>query len=289
MYVRTDEASRLAPAQDMTFGRPAAADRTTAPAPLALTRVPNTRLEPFRWICRILTRSYDKPGVSIGTGILISPYHVLTCAHVIYPPQATRTKEINVFPGQNGPDDEDWPSFRANGWAISPGWRANNCHTAGEDFGIVRLARSTNFGFWRLGPFDPAQLAGVSATLAGYPASKEEKARFMFLSRAPIVAGIHISNCTEPTPQRKGTLTGVLAPITETTKLIAHGLDTAPSQSGGPMWILREGQRVLVALHAGDIADGAYKKGVLLSTGVRRRVAGWISNSMRPIRTAAAA
>jgi hypothetical protein len=111
----------------------------------------------------------------------------------------------------------------------------------------------------------------------------------MFLSRGPVVAGIDIRSCTEPTPQRKGTLTGVLAPITETTKLIVHRLDSAPSQSGGPMWILREGRRILVALHAGDLAGGASKKAVLLSTGVRRRVADWIANSMRPVRTDAAA
>ena len=84
------------------------------PRSLPLTRVRDTRLLPFGLICRIVTRSYDKPDFSVGTGMLINRHHVLTCAHNIYPHQTPRTKTIDVIPMQNGPDGK-WPVFRANG------------------------------------------------------------------------------------------------------------------------------------------------------------------------------
>ena len=72
-----------------------------------MVRVENALVAPYRCICRIVARAYDKPEneYSVGTGFLISPYYVLTCAHNIYPLQAPRTKTIDVYPAQNGPDE----------------------------------------------------------------------------------------------------------------------------------------------------------------------------------------
>jgi V8-like Glu-specific endopeptidase len=241
---------------------------------MSLTRVPDTRVEPVAFICRIVTRSYDKPGESIGTGVFVSPYHVLTCAHNIFPPQAPRTKEIIVFPGQNGPDSEC--HVRANAWAISPGWRGTNCFTAGEDIGIIRVACPMSPGFWTLKPFDVTSLPGATVTLAGYPYGREPKARHMYISRGSITGTIQIQKCTGD--MVTGTADGRLLPtITEATNLIAHDLDTAPSQSGSPMWIVQPGGRFLVALHAGRIDENRQGKAVLLNQAVRRRVADWMT------------
>src|SRR5262249_20157557 len=152
-------------------------------------------------------------------------YHVLTCAHVIFPPQAPLTTDIVVFPGQNGPDTDC--RVRADGWAVSPGWRANDCHTAGEDLGIIRLACPMNPGFLPLRPFDPSQLVGASVSLAGYPFGPEPKARHMYYSRGSIRGAIRIQRCTGDAA--KGTVEGLIIPISEATSLIAHDLDTAPS------------------------------------------------------------
>lgn len=253
---------------------PAPAPAQSGIAPLALpamrlTRVQDTRLEPFNSICRIVTRSYDKPGESIGTGVLITPYHVLTCAHVIFPPQAPNTKEIVVFPGQNGPDSAC--HVKADAWAISPGWRMKDCHTAGEDLGIIRLACPMSPGIFPLRPFNPAQLMGASVSLAGYPYGREPKARHMYFSRGLITGDIRIQTCTESTAT--GPPPG---PISDATSLISHNLDTAPSQSGSPMWIVQPGGRFLVALHSGRINNNQLGKAVLLNAAVRRRVADWI-------------
>jgi len=273
------------------LGRGEPAPRSTGETPglitpLALTRVLDTASLPFRCICRIHVRT-TKGGNSIGTGVLISRYHVLTCAHVLYPredPHAMR--EVTVLPGQNGPDDKR-PRIRADGWAVSPRWRWNDCQTADEDLGIIRLVRSSDVGFWPVAPFEPSILTGAAAHLAGYPARRADKqAHWMYRSRGRIIGRIQIDSCSEPTARRRGTLNGMLFPdISDATKLIAHGLDTGPSMSGGPMWTFREGKRVLFALHAGDIDDGARKKAILLNSTVRKRIAEWMTRGLPPLHT----
>jgi V8-like Glu-specific endopeptidase len=235
-------------------------------------------LAPFASICRIVTRT-AKGGESIGTGVLIGPYHVLTCAHVIFPPQDQLTKEIVVFPGQNGPDSHC--RVKSDGWAVSPAYRGNDCNTAGEDYGIIRLSCPMNPGVVPLRAFDSTTLGGATVSLAGYPWGRSEKARHMYFSRGTIMGGIAITSCTGTLA--KGDLTGTTVAITPTTNLIAHDLDTAPSQSGSPMWVLQAGGRFLVALHAGRIARNTRGKAVLLNETVRRRVADWMTRALPPL------
>ena len=239
-----------------------------------LTRVPDSRVDPFSFICRLVAKSHNKPGEVIGTGILITPFHVLTCAHNIFPPQAPNTKEIIVYPGQNGPDPRC--HVRANAWAIHPSWRGTSCNTAGEDIGIIRLTCPMSPGFLPLKPFDVSALVGASVSLAGYPFNREPKARHMYFSRGAITGGIRIDRCTGDAAT--GTADGQRLPnITEATNLIAHNLETAASQSGSPMWIVQAGGRVLVAVHTGRIDQNRQGKAVLLNQAVRRRVADWIT------------
>ena len=103
----------------------------------------------------------------------------------------------------------------------------------------------------------------------------DREARSMFRSRGAIVGTIQIDSCA-------GTqLTRTLLPsIDETTRLVAHGLDTAPSMSGGPMWSFIDNQRVLWGLHAGDIDNGRRKKAILLNKSVRAQIAQWVSKEL---------
>jgi V8-like Glu-specific endopeptidase len=257
---------------------PSASGETLGPVtPLALTRVLDTASQPFRCICRIHVHT-AQGGHSIGTGVLISRYHVLTCAHVLYPREDPHPKEVTVLPGQNGPEDKR-PHIRADGWAVSPGWRLNDCQTMDEDLGIIRLAHPSNVNSWPVAPFEPSILTGATAHIAGYPVRREDKrAHWMYWSRGRIIGRLQIEGCRELPRQRRVILTRKLFPdIGDTTKLIAHGLDTAPSMSGAPMWTFREGKRLLFALHAGDIDEGARKKAVLLNAAVRKRIAEWMT------------
>jgi len=240
--------------------------------PLKLTRVTNTQDVPYRYVCRIVTRAYDKGGASVGTGVLIGPFHVLTCAHVIYPLESPHTGEIDVFPAQNGPDENSM-RFRANGWAVSPAWQPANCFTAGEDYGLIRLATATRQGFMPIRPFDPARLRrDVGINLAGYPATREEKARHMYESRGAIWGEGQINGCVAGEPQ------GPVVRATAMTQLLIHDLDSAKSESGGPMW---SDDQALVAIHAGVIGD-TWKKAIFLNEAVRNRIQEWMTKTLPP-------
>ena len=243
-------------------------------------------MAPYRCICRIVARAYDKPEneYSVGTGLLISAYHVLTCAHNIYPLQAPHTKTIDVYPAQNGPDDHA-SRFRANGWAVSPGWRPNDCRTAGEDYGIIRLASPAAYGFFQLRPFNPAILTSKIVHLAGYPSSaREPKARYMYRSAGPVTGAVVIEGCGKDTRGKPTLQFHILPSILSSTSLIAHELVTAPSVSGSPMWIEEGGSRTLIGLHERSTVDQhgrVHRAAVLLNDAARAQVARWMNNGSR--------
>jgi V8-like Glu-specific endopeptidase len=251
-----------------------------------MVRVANALVPPYRCICRIVARAYDKPEneYSVGTGVLIGPYHVLTCAHNIYPLQAPRTETIDVYPAQNGPD-ESASRFRANGWAVSRGWSPNDCRAAGEDYGIIRLASPAPHGFFALRTFDPAIVIGKTVHLAGYPGSnREPRARYMYRSAGTVAGAIVIEGCGRDA-RGNDTLRGRIVPsILPTTSLVAHDLPAAHAVSGGPVWIEEDGTRTLVALHARSIDEGRRRAAVLLNAGVRAQAARWINNDLPPLR-----
>lgn len=103
----------------------------------------------------------------------------------------------------------------------------------------------------------------------------------MYFSRGSITSGVTITSCTGTLAN--GQLNANPGPITATTNLIAHNLDTAPAQSGSPMWIVQAGGRFLVALHSGRIGNNRFGKAVLLNETVRRRIADWMTKALPPL------
>jgi V8-like Glu-specific endopeptidase len=262
---------------------PARAAPSPPARPSAMVRVANALVAPFRCICRIVACSYDKPGFSVGTGLLVSPYHVLTCAHCIYPLEAPRTKTIDVYPAQNGPF-ESVARFRANGWAIRPAWRPNDCRTAGEDYGIIRLADPAPHGFFPLRPFDPTLLASRIVHLAGYPGDREPHAQHMYRSEGRATGAVVIQSCGIDA-RRRPTMAGRIIPLTPSSRgLFAHELAASHAVSGGPMWIEENGARTLIGIHARNIDDERRRAGVLLDDVVRAQVAQWMNREMPPLR-----
>lgn len=263
---------------------PAPAGVAPPPArPNVMVRVANALVPPFRCICRIVACSYDKPGFSVGTGFLVGPYHVLTCAHCIYPLEAPRTKTIDVYPAQNGPF-ESVTRFRANGWAIRPAWRSNDCRTAGEDYGIIRLADPAPHGFFPLRPFDPTILASRIVHLAGYPGDREPRASHMYRSEGRVTGAVVIQSCGVDA-RRRPTMAGRMIPLTPSSRgLFAHDLAASHAVSGGPMWIEENGARTLIGIHARAIDEERRRAGVLLDDVVRAQVAQWMNREMPPLR-----
>jgi len=246
-------------------------------SPMALERVLDPKTREFGAVCRVVAQTSEHP--SVGSGVLITPRHVLTCAHVIYPPEnPNKTLSITVFVAQNGPADRKH-GIKASGWAVAPGWNALRCRTHDQDYGIIRLSQPVTTAPWPVAPFDPRRLVGRTAYLAGYPSRDEDReAHFMFRSRGAIIGTLQIDACTATQ------LTRTLWPtITDNTRLVAHRVDSAKSMSGGPMWSFVDNNRVLWGLHAGIFDGGARKKTVLLNRTVRAQIARWVSTSL-PVR-----
>jgi V8-like Glu-specific endopeptidase len=261
---------------------PARAPPPAVPAS-PMVRVANALVAPFRCICRVVACSYDRPGFSVGTGFLVGPYHVLTCAHCIYPLEAPRTKTIDVYPAQNGPF-ESAVRFRANGWAIRPAWRPNDCRTAGEDYGIIRLADPAPHGFFPFRPFDPTVLASTIVHLAGYPGDRDPRAQHMYRSEGRVTGAVVIQSCGSDA-RRRPTMAGRIIPLTSSSHgLFAHELAASHAVSGGPMWIEENGARTLIGIHARNIDDARRRAGVLLDDAVRAQIAQWMNRELTPLR-----
>ena len=264
----------------LTLGRaepiPPTTTETPGPvSPMALERVHDPKTKEFGAICRVYTQL--KGAHSIGSGVLITPRHVLTCAHVIFPPENPNdTRSITVFVAQNGPADGKH-GIKADGWAVKHGWDSRCCRSYDEDYGIIRLSKPVTTGFWPMTPFDPRRLVvGKAAYLAGYPwRSADHEAQLMYRSRGPIIGALQIDSCMGTQLTRT-----LLETIDDNTRLVAHRLDTAKSMSGGPMWSFIDNNRILWGLHAGDFDGGARKKTVLLNKHVRAQIARWVSRGL---------
>lgn len=245
----------------------------TSPAPASVLRpVSDVTVAPYRCICRVVAKT--KKGHSIGTAVLIGPWHALTAAHVIYPPQEPyQTTSITVSPGYRTPSS---PTFNSNGWAVSPNWSARDCMTDGFDWGVIRLAMPvpSSIGYWTPSSFDVTLLPGRACSVAGYPASAQDpEAKQMFQSNGALKGSPSITRCSRIIRESvvQASAQGTLVRVTPKSQLIAHDAASEGSMSGGPVWL--EGPtRSLVALHVGTIANGQFKKAVLLTPGVRASI-----------------
>ena len=263
----------------MTLGRaePAPRSTTETPGPVSpMERVPDTTTSEFRAVCRVYTKTKSGHS-SIGSGVLITPRHVLTCAHVIFPTEEPyQTRSIDVFVAQNGPTAAS-NGIKADGWAVKEGWSANCCRSWDEDYGIIRLSKAVPTPFWPMPPrFDPRPLAGKAVYLAGYPIRADDpKAQFMYRSRGTIRGTMVVESCAVgQTGGRRGTF------VNETTRLVASQLDSAKAMSGGPLWSFLDNRRILWGLHAEGIGVDGLKKGILLNEKVRAQIAHWVSHEL---------
>ena len=253
----------------------------------AMHAVTDTTQVPFRWVCRIeaITQTQTETGHSFGTGVLISPWHALTCAHVIYPLQARelyRTVRVVVSPGYSATSK---PAFEANGWAVSERWNPRECVTSIYfDYGIIRLAKpvGSTTGHWRnwLPLSQAPSLPGMSCKLVGYPTTQ------MFQSDGHLGPSVKITLCRPEERSPSGVIVrsyteGVTAPVNPYSILITHDADSTESMSGGPVWVDNGASPRLVAIHAGPMAGR--KRAVLLSQAVQYDIHQWMNGSLRPL------
>jgi V8-like Glu-specific endopeptidase len=209
-------------------------------------RIGNTRDVPFRWICML--DLHNKNGDLFGgTGVLVSPRHVLTAGHNL-----DGCIKVEVTPGISG-------SFRPFGTYVSTTFKVHEKWKRSRDdsfdIGIIRLPKrignrlfrsigGKKLGYWgsssysdeaRLLPFIQNQQLNKKANLAGYPFDKGFNQLWWDIGKIVI---------TKP---RK------------VPGQIYYTMDTCGANSGSPVWLKSRstGIRFLIAIHSGPcIKDG---------------------------------
>jgi len=246
---------------------------SSIPSPASgLSPVSDVTVAPYRCICRVVAKTRN--GHSVGTALLIGPWHALTAAHVIYPlREPYQTTSITVSPGYRGASSRTYDS---NGWAVSADWNARDCKTDGFDWGLIRLVSPVppSIGYWPPSKFDPTLLPGLVCMVAGYPVRPQDpEATKMFQSSGTLKGSPSITRCSRTVRGSvvQASAQGTLVRVTGTSQLIAHDAASEGSMSGGPVWL--EGPtRSLVALHVGTIGNGQFRKAVLLTAAVQASI-----------------
>lgn len=206
---------------------------------------------PCRWICHLWVRRKDSDGKVThtgGTGVLISPRHVLTVAHLVC--EAVKkdgrwitwdATDIRATPARDGDDrplgtyDVKMPVTVARLW--NPKGKP-----AGFDYALLTLEKPIGDEiFRRLGgkklcywgsracgggttvrPLPPGRLEGRTAITAGYPKDKG--------GTAP-----HIT-------------TGELSNVSAGSQIMHISADACRGQSGSPVWINSGGEHCMVGM-----------------------------------------
>lgn len=260
-------------------------------------RVRDTRVPPFRWVCRIsIQRRIVRPGggstktglAPAGSGLLITPRHVLTAAHVLSTPADAgqdrhETLLVSVAPGH---DDGAvrFGSVEAERWVLHPRWTDSARGTA-HDLALITLARpigSERFdgrplGCWGSTPGHgwlgdmpaalSARLLELPIATAGYPGSASGR-MVTSTSRLQLSAGERRALAASPQ---------LVSTLMQRRPVFAVDAGATGGQSGSPLWVDAAGRRHLVGVLV-DAASGI-NHAVALTAPVQRLVQSWIDGT----------
>jgi glutamyl endopeptidase len=269
-------------------------------------RVRDTLAVPFRWICRIWTQSRikfgggheEKTGLApLATGVLITPRHVLTAAHVLHDVQerGSVTEEHTAFHVEVAPAANEgvtpFGRIEADSWKIASNWKPGS--NSEWDYALITLkepvgertlrewkghrlcywgssACGANTSIDALPSALMRKLIGARVVTAGYPDIGNGE---MLCAAGQFSAGsasAHLTNerLVEDWVRRTGTFF-----ITA---------DASKGQSGSPVWIIDNGKRYMIGVLAA-IGDN-YNTVLNLRDTVRREVNRWMAEDAPPAR-----
>jgi V8-like Glu-specific endopeptidase len=215
------------------------------------------RLEiPYRWICQISVRKRkDGKLMSFGpaaTGLLISPRHVLTAAHVLKNSEKNDHNQwvddeaelIKVAPARHG-KDIPLGTYEVASWQTSPKWDPRRADSYKWDYGIITLkkpigswtfrkTKDKRLGYWGakgdggntyLEHLTAKQLEHATGYTAGYPEDRGGAVEMMAASGQLLGVDLH----------RRQEIMNMSIPAD-------HG------QSGSPIWVQIGERRCLAGI-----------------------------------------
>jgi V8-like Glu-specific endopeptidase len=238
--------------------------------------VNDTTAIPFRWICSVSVQRLvkrpshnEKTGLApAGSGVLISPRHVLTAAHVLHSVDRSSDGSIaaeyepllvHVAPARDG-NSKPFGEFEAKSWAIHPKWDPK-APLARYDYAVITLDTEVGnqkfkslgnkpLGFWgsaqdggsTLIDSLPAPLSrsliGTRVVTAGYPQSRKQE---MWCA-----AGVFSTGSAQVDAQL--TRAGQVAQWVAANSVFKITADATEGQSGSPVWVVDNGKRYLIGI-----------------------------------------
>jgi glutamyl endopeptidase len=164
---------------------------------------------PWRQICALRIRS--KSGqLYVGTGWYVAPKMLATAGHCVYlQNDGGWASGIDVIPAKFG-SFQPFGTIHSTRFATVDGWTVESQRDS--DYGVIFLDEDTvgaQVGNFEVRVFSDAEIEGVMAKIAGYPADRE-RAQFQYFHERPI--------------QRV------------TSAQLFYEIDTFGGQSGSPIW-----------------------------------------------------
>jgi len=188
-------------------------------------RITNTSQYPWRVIASLLITAADNTQY-IGTGWFISPRTLITAGHCVFikhsgSAQEGWVKKIQVMPGRNGKELPFGGISATEFWTVR-GWGEQGLEN--YDYGAIILpsAFPEDLGHYGYGVFEDETLLAAMANVAGYPGDKPSGTVWYDNRQVGSV-----------NPDK-----------------VFYAADTAGGQSGAPVYIVHEGQRTGIAIHA---------------------------------------
>ena len=291
--------ARSAPPYDVfsEFEDQGLSDLEIVPPTDSRTQITNIKRIPYQWICSIIpTFRHPTTGDPIemttqpGSGFLIGPRHILTAAHVLFPPSGPLIHQVpmrvKVTPGHND-RSEPYGHYVSTVYKVRSEWRSGgrNTENPSYDFAVIEVSNAIQqrgLKCWGAAgtnthryPIDKTWLKGKRVNVCGYP--RDKTLYTQWIAHDPL---------DDPQPKRNGNLVA---------NLFTYKADTCLGQSGSPVWYWDGSQRYLVGIHRSycDFLDGcsqesgtgglpgssrwSHNVGVLFTKEVEAQVNAWLT------------
>lgn len=184
-------------------------------------RISNTTDVPWRSIAA-LRITFPTGAVYRGTGFFIGPRVLATAGHCVFlRNQGGWARSVEVIPAMNG-GTRPYGTARSSTFRSVAGWTVQGRPEA--DIGCIVLPQgglTGNPGFFGTAALSASQLRAQAAVMAGYPGDK-------------------------PFAELWG-MARVIKTVTDRT--LVYDIDSMGGQSGGPVYIKRNGRRYVVGIH----------------------------------------
>jgi glutamyl endopeptidase len=214
-------------------------------------RVPITETHRYPWSATSSLLITARDGSQwIGTGWFISPRTIVTAGHCVYisnssiPARNGWVLSIQVMPGRNGTELPYGSVTATQFWTVR-GWAEKGDENYDYAALIIPTAVGETVGTLGFGIYGDEDLTGRVVNIAGYPGDKP--AGTMWYDARTIAS-------TNPSK-------------------VYYDIDTAGGQSGAAVYLIEDGQRIAVAVHA--YGGAVTNSGTRVSAPVFKNLSAW--------------